>query len=162
MLKTEEYCLAKGFKTSYLTTHDQQIFYSRCGYKFSEAVCAFGGSSSLNLGNFASQPSPQNLPTPQPPPLVSNSSRPVGGGPPPPPPPPPPATKPSSQPGSMSVVSSPPPDLVSLCEGAYSQPSLPASLPLIENVPDIDMKLRNQKNNEDSNEKMFMKKHLLQ
>ena len=54
MLKTEEYCQGQGFRTAYLTTHDQQIFYSRCGYKFSESVCAFGGSSSLNLGNFSS------------------------------------------------------------------------------------------------------------
>jgi len=26
MLKTEEYCTRQGFKTAYLTTHDQQIF----------------------------------------------------------------------------------------------------------------------------------------
>lgn len=26
MLKTEEYCMKRGFKTAYLTTHDQQIF----------------------------------------------------------------------------------------------------------------------------------------
>ena len=25
MLKTEEYCMKKGFKTAYLTTHDQQV-----------------------------------------------------------------------------------------------------------------------------------------
>ena len=80
MLKTEEYCKERGYGTAYLTTHDQQvsfvatetelsvtsclpscsvtrqIFYSRCGYKFSESVCAFGGSSNLNLGKFAASP----------------------------------------------------------------------------------------------------------
>ena len=25
MLKTEEYCISRGFKTAYLTTHDQQV-----------------------------------------------------------------------------------------------------------------------------------------
>ena len=25
MLKTEEYCVRRGFKTAYLTTHDQQV-----------------------------------------------------------------------------------------------------------------------------------------
>merc|ERR1719435_305934 len=28
MLKTEEYCVSQGFTTAYLTTHDQQVFYS--------------------------------------------------------------------------------------------------------------------------------------
>ena len=33
-------------------------------------------------------------------------------------------------------------------------------MPFIENVPEIDMSLRNEKNNEDCNEKMFMKKSI--
>jgi len=52
MLKSEEFVIKLGYKVAYLTTHDKQIFYSCCGYKFSEAVCAFGGSNKLNLGNF--------------------------------------------------------------------------------------------------------------
>ena len=160
MLKTEEYCLARGFRTAYLTTHDQQIFYSRCGYKFSEAVCAFGGSSSLNLGNFARAPSQPALPSKPP---TTNGS-PITGdpSPPAPPPPPPPPKMPNSPSQTVTSVSSISPDLVALCAKAFAQPSLPASLPLIENIPEIDMNLRNQKNNEeDCNEKMFMKKPLI-
>ena len=56
MLKTEEFVKRQGYTTAYLTTHDKQIFYSCCGYKFSEAVCAFGGSNNLNLGNFIKPP----------------------------------------------------------------------------------------------------------
>ena len=161
MLKTEEYCLGQGFRTAYLTTHDQQIFYSRCGYKFSEAVCAFGGSSSLNLGNFAKTPSQPALPV-KPPTAngLSNSGGPSPPAPPAPAPPPPP--KVLSPPSQNVIVSSIPPDLVSVCAKAFAQPSLPPLLPLIENVPEIDMSLRNEKNNEeDCNGKMFMKKHLL-
>ena len=162
MLKTEEYCLARGFRTAYLTTHDQQIFYSRCGYKFSEAVCAFGGSSSLNLGNFAKAPSQPALPSKPP---TTNGLL-VTGGPTPPAPPAPPAPPPPKMPSTPSQtvtsVSSVPTDLVALCAKAFAQPSLPASLPLIENIPEIDMNLRNQKNNEeDCNERMFMKKPLI-
>ena len=161
MLKTEEYCLARGFRTAYLTTHDQQIFYSRCGYKFSEAVCAFGGSSSLNLGNFAKAPSQPALPVKPP---TTNGS-PITGGPSPPAPPPPPAPPKMPKSPSQTVtntVSSVPSDLVAVCAKAFATPSLPASLPLIENIPEIDMNLRNQKNNEeDCNERMFMKKPLI-
>jgi len=56
MLKSEEFVKKLGYKVAYLTTHDKQIFYSCCGYKFSEAVCAFGGSNKLNLGNFTKPP----------------------------------------------------------------------------------------------------------
>ena len=165
MLAVEGHCLAQGFTTAYLTTHDKQMFYSRCGYQFSESVCAFGGSSSLKLGNFAKTPTAsQTQPTTEKP---SVNGTPSNGAPTPPqtadapplPPPPPPSSKISSQ--TNSVVASPSPDLVLLCAKAFSQPSLPATLPFIENVPDIDMSLRNEKNSEDSNEKMFMKKCLL-
>ena len=158
MLAVEGHCQAQGFTTAYLTTHDKQMFYSRCGYQFSESVCAFGGSSSLKLGNFAkTSTASQTQPTTEKP---SVNGTPSNGAPAPPlPPPPPPASKISSQ--TNSVVASPSPDLVMLCAKAFSQPSLPATLPFIENVPDIDMSLRNEKNSEDSKEKMFMKKCLL-
>ena len=159
MLKTEEYCLGQGFRTAFLTTHDQQIFYSRCGYKFSESVCAFGGSSSLNLGNFAKTPSQPALPIKQ---QTDNGLSNTGGPGPPAPAPPPPPPKMPPPPSQTATVSSIPPDLVSVCAKAFAQPSLPPLLPLIENIPEIDMNLRNEKNNEeDCNEKMFMKKHLI-
>ena len=153
MLAVEGHCQAQGFTTAYLTTHDKQMFYSRCGYQFSESVCAFGGSSSLKLGNFAkTSTASQTQPTTEKP---SVNGTPSNGAPAPPlPPPPPPASKISSQ--TNSVVASPSPDLVMLCAKAFSQPSLPATLPFIENVPDIDMSLRNEKNSEDSNEKMLI------
>ena len=163
MLATEKYCVELGFSTAYLTTHDKQIFYSRCGYKFSESVCAFGGSSTLNLGKFAKNSAAQTPPSPS-----LNGSTPRLPAPPPPgaplppgpPPPPPPPVSKVSSPSVSSVVSSPSPDLVLLCAKAFSQPSLPAAMPFIENVPEIDMSLRNEKNNEDCNEKMFMKKSI--
>ena len=159
MLKTEEYCLGQGFRTAYLTTHDQQIFYSRCGYKFSESVCAFGGSSSLNLGNFAKAPSQPVSPIKQP---TSNGFSSNGGPSPPAPPPPPPPPKMLNSASQTVSLSSIPLDLVSVCAKAFAQPSLPPSLPLIENIPEIDMNLRNEKNSEeDCNEKMFMKKPLI-
>ena len=135
-----------------------QIFYSRCGYKFSEPVCAFGGSSSLNLGNFAkltngsqapvTPPSPK---TPSAPPAPSNG----------PPPPPPPAPAPAAAVKSNQGHADPPPEMVAACAAAYRVPTLPVTLPTLETVPDIDMNLRKQKNTEDSGEKMFMKKVLL-
>ena len=134
-----------------------QMFYSRCGYKFSQPVCAFGGSSSLNLGNFAKM-SPSNGSTTPPAPAnvksTVSSSAPAPPGPP-PPPPPAPAVK------TSQGHADPPPEMVAACAGAYRVPSLPSPLPTIHTVPDIDMSGRKQKNSEDSGDKMFMKKMLL-
>ena len=140
--------MGQGFRTAYLTTHDQQIFYSRCGYKFSESVCAFGGSSSLNLGNFAKTSSAPSVPLK--PPTANGLSNTGGPSPPAPPappaPPPPPPPKMLNSPSQTATVSSISPDLVSVCAKAFAQPSLPPFLPLIENIPEIDMNLRNKKN----------------
>merc|ERR1712192_74252 len=158
MLKTEEYCMKRGFKTAYLTTHDQQIFYSRCGYKFSESVCAFGGSSSLNLGKFikssnaeAKPPSPA-LPVP--------CKLPISGPAPAPPPPPGPPPK-SLSTKEVLTHSSPNNDLVSKCCQVFCVPELPSTLPELGSVPEIDMTKKNEKNNEDNSEKMYMKKFLV-
>jgi len=172
MLKTEEYCLGLGFTTAYLTTHDQQIFYSRCGYKFSESVCAFGGSSKLNLGQFAhnsvnnspatiskkdvlthqarvpSPASPTNLP-PQ-------GQGPLCGPPPPPPLPPTPSASIVSPRESLNMSE----ELILACEKAYQVPSLPASLPQISEVPAIDMSQGKSKNFENSGGQTYMKKSL--
>merc|ERR1719432_107515 len=54
MLKVEEYCKERLRATVlHLTTHDKQVFYSRCGYTFSQPVCAFGGSSKLKMDMFS-------------------------------------------------------------------------------------------------------------
>jgi len=165
MLLTEDYCLKRGFTTCYLTTHDQQIFYSRCGYNFSEAVCAFGGSSSLNIGNFAAKMTATNgaVPAPSPPvarPQPAPSSS--GGGPPPPPPPPgPPPPPPSSSSSGPGGHSTPSDDLKEKCHSAFLVPTLPAELPTLDSVPEVDMAGCKERNTEDSGEKMFMKKQLI-
>ena len=94
--------------------------------------------------------------------MTSNGFSSNGGPGPPAPPPPPPPPKMLNSTSQTVSLSSIPPDLVSVCAKAFAQPSLPAFLPLIENIPEIDMNLRNEKNNEeDCNEKMFMKKPLI-
>jgi len=63
VLEVEQYCKDKlGTRAMHLTTHDQQVFYSRCGYTFSEPVCAFGGSSKLNMSVFSRKEESQTLP----------------------------------------------------------------------------------------------------
>lgn len=143
-----------------------QIFYSRCGYKFSEAVTAFGGSSSLNIGKFASKMASNGSPPPSPVPkqILSSPSTPQGAptplpppGPPPPPPPGPPASSGSGSPGH----SLPSPELSAKCDAVYCLPSLPASLPELDSVPDINMEGRKEKDNEIKAGQMFMKKELI-
>lgn len=137
MLKTEEYCLSQGFTSVYLTTHDQQVFYSRCGYKFSEAVCAFGGSSKLNLGKFAqSKPSlpvmsPQfnnlyleNIPKHQSCPTKLQQSQTA---------PPPPPPKPSACPPSLPTP--PPPSIPPTCPSPPPNCQLPPPKPPICPLP---------------------------
>jgi len=156
MLKTEEYCVNQGFTTSFLTTHDQQIFYSRCGYKFSEAVCAFGGSSTLNIGNFIKSP-PTKKPSLT---IPSPSTSPQSGPPPPPPPGPPPPPLTNPKPNSY-VHSEPSQEMKDKCAAAYTEPKLSENFPQLDDLPDVDMSLWKEKNNEDSGEKHFMKKILL-
>ena len=43
----------------------------------------------------------------------------------------------------------------------YSVPSLPAALPELDNVPDINMEGRKEKDNEIKAGQMFMKKELI-
>ena len=140
-----------------------QIFYSRCGYKFSEAVCAFGGSSTLNIGNFIKSngqtPSP-----PKPPPSIQTSPTPTSPstGPPPPPPPGPPPPPLTSAKTNSYVHTEPSQDMMDKCAAFYTIPKLSDNdLPQLDDVPDVDMSLRKEKNSEDSGEKNFMKKILL-
>ena len=111
---------------------DRQIFYSRCGYNFSEAVCAFGGSSSLNIGNFAAKMTATNGAVPAPsPPVARPQPAPTssGGGPPPPPPPPgPPPPPPSSSSSGPGGHSTPSDDLKEKCHSAFMVPTLPAEV----------------------------------
>ena len=146
-----------------------QIFYSRCGYKFSEAVCAFGGSSSLNLGNFVKAPTSSNGLSPSPP--VKVKMTPVSLGPPPscppppsapgPPPPPPPSLSSAKSKSAGGGHVTPSDEMISLCSASYHVPVLPVTLPQLDYVPEVDMTQKKEKNNEDSGEKMFMKKELL-
>ena len=55
MLKTEEFCKAKGFNIAYLCTIDKQVFYSRCGYKFCKPVTASSGTVGIRQGMFDGQ-----------------------------------------------------------------------------------------------------------
>ena len=52
-------------------------------------------------------------------------------------------------------------EMISLCSASYNVPVLPVTLPQMDYVPEIDMTQKKEKNNEDSGEKMFMKKELL-
>ena len=47
MLLVESFCTERGFTMSYLTTTDQQIFYSKLGYAFCEPVMAYNGNLRL-------------------------------------------------------------------------------------------------------------------
>jgi len=49
---------------------------------------------------------------------------------------------------------------VSNCAKVFSVPKLPLNLPELDSVPEIDMTKKNEKNNEDNSEKMYMKKLL--
>lgn len=140
-----------------------QIFYSRCGYKFSESVCAFGGSSSLNLGKFIKSSNAEVKP---PSPALPVPCKIPNSGPAPPPPPPgpplPPGPPPPPQPTKEgSTHFSHNNDLVSKCSQVYCVPELPSTLPELASVPEIDMTKKNEKNNEDNSEKMYMKKFLV-
>ena len=92
-------------------------------------------------------------------PAPAATSSPSPGAPPPPPPPAPPA--PASSVSVSGGHVEPSDELRAKCEAAYQVPTLPSSLPVMDNIPEIDMSLKKQKNNEDNVEKMFMKKKLL-
>ncbi|KAK7080311.1 N-acetyltransferase activity protein [Halocaridina rubra] len=49
MTKTEEFSRTCGFTMAYLSTHDQQKFYSNLGYEFCPPVCIFGGSVNRHI-----------------------------------------------------------------------------------------------------------------
>jgi len=182
MLKIEEYCLEKlGCYILHLTTHDQQVFYSRCGYTFSQPVCAFGGSSKLKMDMFS-----KSAPT------VSTSSLPIsnndaksgrdvelqqtnitrsesqrGSAPPPPPPGPPPPS--ASNRVSSNDITLPDVSLLSTCAKALSSPCLvdvaaklaPKLLTIKQDgYPQIDPALGKGKNTEDAGGKMCMSKKL--
>jgi len=191
VLEVEQYCSSVlGTRAMHLTTHDQQLFYSRCGYSFSSPVCAFGGSSKLNMSVFSRKEEEQILPkksshqssngfpskTPPRPSLSQSESLapnviPTPGAPPPPPPPgPPPPPPPTQGPGKTSYndICRPSPELVASCEAAFSQPqledvhrSVEAKMAAVVTFPSIDMSQGKTKNTEDAVGKMFMKKLLL-
>jgi len=126
-------------------------------------VCAFGGSSSLNLGKFARRLDENTRPIPSP--TVSPCHNVCSGPPPPPPPCPPklpgPPPPPSfGMPNKSLAYSSPDDALLSKCSEVFSVPELPSTLPEVDFVPEIDMTKRNERNNEDATEKMYMKKPL--
>ena len=51
MLIVEQFAReVKNFSEAYLCTIDKQIFYSRCGYSFSDPVCAYSGNVKLPTG----------------------------------------------------------------------------------------------------------------
>jgi len=191
MLKVEEYCSdILRATTLHLTTHDQQVFYSRCGYTFSQPVCAFGGSSKLKMDMFSkSVPAVNMSPLPS-----SNSDTkssqndalkqsnhsselhkeaapppPPPAGPPPPPPPGPPPPSASPRVSSNDVII-PDVSLVSACTKALSSPSLAAVAMKLapkllaieqEGIPPIDSTQVKGKNTEDAGGKMCMSKKLL-
>lgn len=120
VLEVEQYCReVLGARALHLTTHDQQVFYSRCGYTFSSPVCAFGGSSKLNMSVFSKVEEPQILPKTSGPQSYNGShsqitstpsvSVPVPNTPGPTPPPPPPLPPPAPEPPTPSPSSLPPP-----------------------------------------------------
>ena len=158
-----------------------QVFYSRCGYTFSQPVCAFGGSSKLKMDMFskcAPTVSTSSLP-------ISNndakSSRDVelqqtnitrsesqrGSAPPPPPPGPPPPS--ASNRVSSNDITLPGVSLLSTCAKALSSPCLvdvaaklaPKLLTIKQDgYPQIDPALGKGKNTEDAGGKMCMSKKL--
>jgi len=138
MLKTEEYCRNLGFKTAHLTTHDKQIFYSCCGYKFSEPVCAFGGSSKLQLPKSTSEksyiPAPSRAPVTA---VVSTQSLPPLSCPPPPPPPAPPSRGKIEEKANDKIEEE---KLVAFCATVYKVPRLPENAPSIsEPLPRLEL-----------------------
>jgi len=179
MLKVEEYCMAiLRASVLHLTTHDQQVFYSRCGYTFSQPVCAFGGSSKLKMDMFSKSVVPPVTSSPDPPTCkndtkssqnedLKQSNQNEGAPPPPPPGPPPPSA--STRVSSNDVIT-PDSPLLSACAKALSSPSLstvaaklaPKLLTIEqEGVPKIDSAQGKGKNTEDAGGKMCMSKKLL-
>ena len=161
------------------------MFYSCCGYTFSQPVCAFGGSSKLKMDMF-SKCAPTVMSTPS---IAANNSSqkenlkqssqncdeaqnkvPSQVAPPPPPPPPGPPPPQASTKVSSNDVVIPDASLVLACSEALSSPSLVAvmlklapKLLLIEQdrFPPIDTTQANKKNTEEVGGKMCMSKKLL-
>lgn len=185
MLKVEEYCSdILRATTLHLTTHDQQVFYSRCGYTFSQPVCAFGGSSKLKMDMFSKSVPAVNM---SPLPLSNSDTKSSqnealkqsnhisselqkGAAPPPPPPPPGPPPPSASTRVSSNDVIIPDVSLVSACAKALSSPSLAAVAMKLapkllaieqEGFPQIDSTQVKGKNTEDAGGKMCMSKKFL-
>jgi len=185
MLKVEEYCKERLRATVlHLTTHDKQVFYSCCGYTFSQPVCAFGGSSKLKMDMF-SKSAPTVMSTPS---IAANNSSqkenlkqsshcdeaqnkvPSQVAPPPPPPPPGPPPPQASTKVSSNDVVIPNASLLLTCSEALSSPSLgvvmlklaPKLLSIEQDgFPPIDTTQANKKNTEEVGGKMCMSKKLL-
>lgn len=47
MTETENFARQFGYKLAYLSTHDQQIFYERCGYTSCPSIVVIGANSKL-------------------------------------------------------------------------------------------------------------------
>ncbi len=43
----EKFAGERGFKTIYLSTHDQEGFYNRLGFQLCEPICFYGGSTKM-------------------------------------------------------------------------------------------------------------------
>jgi len=179
MVLVEGWCRAKLGATSFhLTTHDQQLFYSRCGYSFSQPVCAFGGSSKLNMSHMwggictrapPPAPTPLNLVPGSGPAIKDTSSQPDAPAPPPPPgppPPPPPGPPPPAVPRpTANTVCEPAPALLAACRAAFATPDpvttaalATARLATLDRLPAMDLARAKARNTEDSGGKMFMMK----
>jgi len=178
MVLVEGWCRDRLGATSFhLTTHDQQLFYSRCGYSFSQPVCAFGGSSKLNMSHMwggicdrapAPAPTPLTLVPSCSPAKVISSQAPAMAPPPPPgpPPPPPPGPPPPAAPRpTANTVCEPDPALLAACQAALATPDpattatlATARLATLDRLPAIDMGKAKARNTEDAGGKMFMMK----
>jgi GNAT superfamily N-acetyltransferase len=163
VLQVEEWCRRQlGATALHLTTHDQQVFYSRCGYSFSQPVCAFGGSSKLKMDIFSkAPPSVESSPPSRGPGRQAPAAPPATAcGPPPPPPPPPPRV-------SASDVWEPDAALLAACAAAFATPELGPTEAMVATrlkplpaFPGVDMETGRSRNTEDAVGKMFMKKQL--
>ena len=158
------------------------MFYSRCGYTFSQPVCAFGGSSKLKMDMF-SKTVPALTISPLPPSnsdtkssqnedlkQSNNTGTELKAAPPAPPPPPGPPPPSASTRVSSNDVVIPDTSLLSACAKALSSPNLAAvaaklapKLLAIEEggFPKIDSAQGKGKNSEDCGGKMCMSKKLL-
>ena len=137
-----------GYEKAYLSTFDQQIFYSKLGYSFCAPICSYGGNIALkgNLAegirrqgqdNSAPKTDKTNHVQPKPTPPFPDSGAVPPAPPPPPPPPlaPPPPPTPAGPLPSSSNSGSPSEDISLQCAKVFSRPSLPSQPPRLEKMP---------------------------